>query len=87
MIYTNSITSKGQITLPKAFRDKLGLDKASKANIKLNKRDEIIISRPPTADETLAKIQKVIANPSGNQELSEKAKLIGDYLADKYNVH
>lgn len=85
MTYTYSITSKGQVTLPKAFRDKLDLGKS--ASIRMNRRGEIVITRPPTAGETHAKIKKILAKPAGNRALSEKGKLIGDYLADKYDVH
>ncbi len=33
MSYTTTVTSKGQITLPKAVRDKLGLKKGTKIDI------------------------------------------------------
>lgn len=86
MTYTNSITAKGQITLPKLFRDKLGLDKLGKADIRFNDHDEIVITRPKTPDDSLARIRAILANPSHSQPLTERQKLIGDYLAKKYHV-
>lgn len=37
MTYQTSVTSKGQITIPKAFRDKLGLDRIRRVVVRLEK--------------------------------------------------
>jgi AbrB family looped-hinge helix DNA binding protein len=87
MTYINTITSKGQMTIPKEFRRKLGLDEIGRAYIRMNSRNEIIITRPKTPAESLAEIQQILAHPAGKQQLSEKARAIGDYLAKKYDVH
>jgi antitoxin PrlF len=60
MIYTNSITSKGQITLPKEFRDKLGLDKLGQAQIRMNTRGEIVI----TPAKSLAEVRAMLSKPT-----------------------
>jgi len=86
MGYTNSITSKGQITIPKAYRDKLGLGEVKKGYISLNDRNEIVITRPRTPAESLARIREILAHPTNDQPLTEREKLIGGYLAKKYNV-
>ena len=86
MTYTNTITSKGQITIPKEFRDKLGLDKTRRAQLRLNKKGEIVITRTPTLEETEAKIRAILAKPSGKQPLTDYERERGEYLATKYNV-
>lgn len=82
MSYTHSITSKGQITLPKEFRAKLGLDKIGKATLELNNKGQIVI----TAPKTLAEVNALLAKPTFKDTPSEKEQLIGDHLAKKYGV-
>jgi antitoxin PrlF len=36
MVYTATVTQKGQITLPKAIRDALGIRSYEKVNLRLN---------------------------------------------------
>lgn len=83
MIYTNSITSKGQITLPKAFRDKLGLDKLGKAQIQLNQRNEIVITPVPTIEE----LRLLLARPGKQDDLlTPYDRQRGEELMEKYGV-
>lgn len=46
---TATITSKGQVTIPKAIREALGLDTGDKIEITLNKQGGAVIlpSKPP----------------------------------------
>ena len=82
MSYTHSITSKGQITIPKEFRDKLGLDKIGKATLELSDKGEIVV----TAPKTLREVRAMLNKPTFKDAPSEKEKLIGDQLAKKYDV-
>ena len=82
MNYTYSITSKGQITIPKEFRDKLGLDKLGKANLRMNDMGEIVLS--PARD--LAAVRSLLSKPSFKDTPSEKEQTIGSELAKKYDV-
>jgi AbrB family looped-hinge helix DNA binding protein len=82
MSYTHNITTKGQITIPKAFRQKLGLDEIGKATIELNERNEIVLTRPKSLDEVRALLRK----PSLKDAPSEKEVTAGRYLAKKYGV-
>lgn len=61
MTYTNNPTSKGRVTIPKEFRDHLGLNKAGKVQFNLNSRGEVVISRPLTD----AELRAIVARPSG----------------------
>lgn len=82
MTYTNSITSKGQITIPKEFRDKLGLDKIGRATLRVNENNEIVITPP----KNLSEVRKVLNKPTFNDGVSDKEQIIGRSLAKKYDV-
>lgn len=82
MNYTYSITSKGQITIPKEFRERLGLDKVGKATIQLNDKGEIVITVP----KNLSEVRVLLSKPSFKDDLSEKEQSIGPKLAKKYDV-
>ena len=82
MNYTHGITSKGQITIPKEFREKLGLDKIRKATLHINEQDEIVLTRP----KTLGEVRELLNEPTFKDEPSKKEKLIGRQLAKKYGV-
>jgi antitoxin PrlF len=82
MNYTYSITSKGQITIPKEFREKLGLDKLGKATLRLNDKNEIILTPP----KTLADVRVMLSKPTFTDTPSEKEQVIGSQLAQKYDV-
>lgn len=82
MNYTYSITSKGQITIPKEFRDKLGLDKLGKATLRMNNSGEIVLT--PAKD--LAAIRSLLRTPTHKDAPSQKEQAIGAALAKKYGV-
>jgi len=82
MNYTYSITSKGQITIPKEFRDKLGLDKLGKATLRMNDTGEIVVSPP----KDLTSVRSLLRKPSFKDTPSEKEQSIGSALAKKYDV-
>lgn len=82
MHYTYSITSKGQITIPKEFREKLGLDKIGKATLELTDKGEVMLTRP----KTLQEVRVLLHKPTFNDVLSKKEQVIGKHLAKKYGV-
>ncbi len=82
MNYTYSITSKGQITIPKLFRDRLGLGKLGKANLRMNDAGEIVISAP----KDLKAVRAILNTPTHKDPPSDKELLIGAELAKKYGV-
>ena len=82
MNYTYSITSKGQITIPKEFRDKLELDKLGKATLRMNNMGEIVLSTP----KDLATVRSLLSKPSFKDAPSEKEHTLGSVLAKKYDV-
>ncbi len=77
------LTSKSQITVPKQVREHLGLKPGRRAKFRIKRNGEVTISRPPTIEEIRAKLGK----PDGTQPLTAKEKLIGEYLAKKYDVN
>lgn len=82
-MYINSITSKGQITLPKEFRDKLGLEKTRRAQIRLNKNNEIVITAQPSE----AELRTSLAKPGRTEELlSDYDRQRGEELLQKYGI-
>jgi antitoxin PrlF len=82
MNYTYSITSKGQITIPKEFRQRLGLDKVGKATLQINDKNEIVITTP----KNLPEIRALLNKPSFKDSPSETEQTIGAQLAKKYDV-
>ena len=83
MNYTHNITRKGQITIPKEFREKLGLDKIGRATLKLTKNGEIVLTPPKTIDE----VRAILREPSFKDAPSEREEIIGKYLAKKHGVN
>lgn len=82
MNYTYTVTSKGQITIPKEFRQKLGLDKVGKATFSLNANNEIVLSTPKTLED----VRKLLSKPTHADKLSDNDMTIGSQLAAKYGV-
>ena len=70
MTYSYTITSKGQVTLPKKLRDRVGLKSGDKANISLLDDRTIIIKTPLN----IAAIRRLVGKPSGRQPLTTKEK-------------
>lgn len=69
-MYTNAITSKGQVTIPKDLRDKIGLKPGQSARFELLDERTIAIRRPLTDEE----VRQIIGPPTGDQPLTEKEK-------------
>lgn len=70
MMYTSSITQKGQITIPKALRDKIDLKPGQSARFELLD-DHTIAIRKPLSDE---QVRKIVGLPKDDQPLTKKEK-------------
>ncbi|MBR2836867.1 AbrB/MazE/SpoVT family DNA-binding domain-containing protein [Candidatus Saccharibacteria bacterium] len=71
MSYTVAITKSGQMTLPKALREFLGVEGAR--TVQLNRRgDEVVIQRKLSYDELRAEMDKHIS-PKAKKILAEEA--------------
>ncbi len=72
MIYTHSITSKGQITIPKEVRERLGLTKLGRASFRIDEQGQVVLEKPTN----IRDIHALLAHPSGAEPLSAKEKRI-----------
>lgn len=79
IIATSTLTSKGQATIPKVFRDRLGLKPNDVVRFEMIDDATMVVRRPLTADELRAKV----GAPTRKQPLteSEKAQLQARGLA------
>lgn len=70
MNHSYTITSKGQVTLPKALRDAIGLYSGGQAIISLLDSRTIVIK----AHLPVASIRRSVGKPSGRQPLTDKER-------------
>jgi bifunctional DNA-binding transcriptional regulator/antitoxin component of YhaV-PrlF toxin-antitoxin module len=81
MIYTSTLTSKGQVTIPKTFRDLLMLgDKSRRVVFSLNKSGDVVVKRSNNLDE----VTKLLGKPTFRDPLTLHEKERGDHLLKKY---
>lgn len=71
MSYAHTITSKGQVTIPKDIRDKLGLKPGDRALFRTKKSGEVVIERPMTIEQ----VHEMLKHPRG-AKLSAKEKMV-----------
>lgn len=45
------VSKHGQATIPKEFRDKIGIDSPGKVKFRVNDRGEVVVEQVPSADE------------------------------------
>jgi antitoxin PrlF len=83
MIYTVSITSKGQMTLPKPVRDELGLKTPGEVTLKVSKGGRLAIQKPVAIED----IHTLLGKPTGRAELTEREKTIAPQALKKYERH
>ena len=79
MTYTNSITSKGQTTIPKEFRQRFGLDRAGKATFRVNDRGELTITTPRSMDD----IRRQVGKPAGDQPLTARERAVISQISEQ----
>jgi antitoxin PrlF len=84
MTYRHTITTKGQVTIPKDVRKALGLQPGDQAEFRIKPNGEVVVERPKTVDETLREVRHMLGKPTFSEPLSEREKLVGPYLLDKY---
>ncbi|EKE05398.1 MAG: hypothetical protein ACD_19C00317G0004 [uncultured bacterium] len=69
MVYTVSVTSQGQISIPVKFRKELGLTKNSKANVSLEGK-KVIVETVPDYTQLRGSL-RTNKKPLSNRELHE----------------
>jgi AbrB family looped-hinge helix DNA binding protein len=72
MTYSSNVTSKGQVTIPKEFRDKLELDRIPRVVFSLNNNGDIIMRRA----KTITEIRSILGTPSHREPLTEHEKRV-----------
>mgnify|MGYP003612763127 CR=1 FL=1 len=65
---THTLTSKGQVTIPKVLRDKIGLKPGAQASLTLLDDHTIAIRTPMTSRE----VRALVGEPSHKQPLTAK---------------
>lgn len=80
MNYTVSITSKGQITIPKELRDLWGLKTPSKVVVQGTKDGKLSIRNPTPLED----IHKLLGKPTGRDPLTEREKIIVPQALERY---
>ena len=80
MIYSSNLTSKGQVTIPKILRDKIGIKPGQEARFELLDDHTLAIRRPLTASQ----VRELIGSPRNDQPLtsSERANIKTRGLAE-----
>ena len=71
MVYTNSLTSKGQMTIPKALRDSIGLKVGAPVRMSQHDDRSILVSLPLSG----SAVRRKVGPPTYSQPLSDKEKL------------
>lgn len=66
-----TVTTKGQVTIPKSIRDVLGIEPGTKVNFKRNAQGEIVIERADgkTAIERFAKFRGLLGSGMTTDEI------------------
>lgn len=64
MAFTTTISKSGQITLPKDFRNALGVDIGDQVTLDLDKKDKtkVVLARQLTPDEFIKQIDQIMGN-------------------------
>jgi AbrB family looped-hinge helix DNA binding protein len=72
MLYTVSITKKGQMTIPKDVRDRLGVEVPGKVTIDVRRDGSLLLSKPLSLDD----VRRLLAEPAGTEPLSSKERQV-----------
>ena len=57
-----AVTSKGQVTIPKSVRDKLGVTHGGKIRFRVRYDGTIIVERPTAPESVIGRLQKYAAD-------------------------
>ncbi|HTE21441.1 MAG TPA: AbrB/MazE/SpoVT family DNA-binding domain-containing protein [Candidatus Limnocylindria bacterium] len=72
MIYTVSITKKGQMTIPKDVRERLGVDAPGKVTLDVDIKGRLTLHKPVAIED----IRTIVGKPAGKKPFTEREKLI-----------
>lgn len=53
-----TVTEKGQVTIPKPIRDRLGVPSGGKVRFRMRYDGVIVVERPTTVDQVIGRLQK-----------------------------
>jgi|AntRauTorcE11898_2_1112593.scaffolds.fasta_scaffold79622_1 AbrB family looped-hinge helix DNA binding protein len=77
-----TITSKGQVTIPKKIREKLGLKPGDKLNFKVNEKGNLeVIPKTHSIMDTAGILYRPGQKPKSIEEMNEG---VADYFRKKY---
>ncbi len=90
MVYTVAVTKTGQMTLPKAVREMLGI--TTRAVVKVNKDKTVSVYRQPSLEEQFAKVRasfseetkEAIRKTAGKSREELEAEWLDSAEAKKY---
>ncbi|WP_428235875.1 AbrB/MazE/SpoVT family DNA-binding domain-containing protein [Gracilimonas sp.] len=81
---TATITSKGQVTIPKKIRDELGLKPGDKVNFEVDKQGSLNVSKKKySIDETYGMLHRENQKSYTVEEMDEK---LTEYFKKKYKA-
>jgi AbrB family looped-hinge helix DNA binding protein len=79
---TATITSKGQVTIPKKIRDKLGLKPGDMLNFELESANTVVVTaKKKHFNEAYGMLYRENQEPKSDEEINEG---IVEYLKEKY---
>lgn len=81
---TATVTSKGQVTVPKEIRERLGLEKGDRIEFRVDRQGRVLVESvaPSRPDPLAGMLQKYARKPAPTIE--EMNEAIGEYLARKH---
>lgn len=80
---TATITSKGQVTIPKKIRDKLGLKPGDTLNFEVEDNRTISVKRKKSIDEAFGMLQRENQEALTIEDMNEG---VAEYFRKKYGV-
>lgn len=80
---TATITSKGQVTIPKKIRDKLGLKPGDKVDFEVEKGDLKVSRKKYSIEETFGMLYRENQTSYTVEEMDEK---LAEYFRTKYKA-
>ncbi|MCB1036077.1 MAG: AbrB/MazE/SpoVT family DNA-binding domain-containing protein [Acidobacteria bacterium] len=82
---TGTLTAKGQITIPKQVRERMGLNVGDRLIFRFDEEDRLVVE--PEAPDRLGRIPGLLRHLAGSKAASidEMDEAVGAYLKRKYS--